>query len=36
MMELIWFVVALIVLDLAVLRFAVDTRPGFEHTTRRG
>ncbi len=30
-MELIWLVLALLVVDLAAILFAVDTRPGFEH-----
>lgn len=34
-MELFWFVLALLVVDLAAMLFAVDTRPGFEHTPRR-
>ena len=33
-MELIWLVLALLIVDLAALRFAVDTRPGFEHSPR--
>jgi hypothetical protein len=33
-MELIWLVLALLVVDLAAIRFAVDTRPGFEHSPR--
>jgi hypothetical protein len=31
-MALIWLVLSLIVLDLAALLFAVDTRPGFQHS----
>ena len=30
-MELIWLVVSLVVLDLAALLFAADSRPGFRH-----
>ena len=33
-MELIWLVLALLVVDLAAVFFAVDTRPGFEHSPR--
>jgi hypothetical protein len=33
-MELIWLVLALLVVDLAAVLFAVDTRPGFEHSAR--
>jgi len=33
-MELIWLVLALLVVNLAAIRFAVDTRPGFEHSRR--
>jgi hypothetical protein len=33
-MELIWLVLSLLVLDLAALLFAVDTRPGLRHTSR--
>ena len=33
-MELLWVVLALLVLDLAAFRFAVDTRPGLRHTPR--
>ena len=33
-MELIWLVLALLVVDLAAIVFAVDTRPGFEHSRR--
>jgi hypothetical protein len=33
-MELLWLVLSLIVLDLAAFVFAVDTRPGFKHTSR--
>ena len=35
-MELIWLVLTLIAVDLAVLLFAADTRPGLEHSSRRG
>jgi hypothetical protein len=34
-MELIWLMLALLVVDLAAILFAVDTRPGFEHSPRR-
>jgi hypothetical protein len=34
-MELIWLVLTLLAVDLAALLFAVDTRPGFEHSRRR-
>jgi hypothetical protein len=34
-MELIWLILCVLVVDLAVLRFGVDTRPGFEHSARR-
>jgi hypothetical protein len=33
-MELIWLVLSVLILNLAALRFAVDTRPGFEHAPR--
>jgi hypothetical protein len=33
-MELIWLVLSLLVLDLAAFLFAVDTRPGLQHTPR--
>jgi hypothetical protein len=33
-MELIWLVLALLVVDLAAILFAVDSRPGFEHSPR--
>ena len=33
-MELLWLVLSLIVVDLAALLFAVDTRPGLQHTSR--
>jgi hypothetical protein len=33
-MELIWLILALVVVDLAAILFAVDTRPGFEHSPR--
>ena len=35
-MELIWLVLALLVVGLAAVLFAVDTRPGFEHSPRPG
>jgi hypothetical protein len=31
-MELLWVVLTLFAVDLAALLFAVDTRPGLEHT----
>ena len=34
-MQLIWLVLTLLAVDLAAFLFAVDTRPGFEHTARR-
>ncbi|HEY4728337.1 MAG TPA: hypothetical protein VIJ32_09055 [Actinomycetes bacterium] len=34
-MELIWLVLTLVVVDLAAFLFAVDTRPGLQHTSRR-
>jgi len=34
-MELVWLVLTLIVVDVAALRFAADTRPGFQHSSRR-
>jgi hypothetical protein len=34
-MELIWLVLALVAVDLAVFLFGADTRPGFQHTSRR-
>ena len=34
-MELIWFVLTLLAVDLAALVFAADSRPGFEHSPRR-
>ena len=34
-MPLLWFVIILVVLDLAAVRFAADTRPGLEHSARR-
>jgi hypothetical protein len=34
-MELFWFVLALVIVDLAAMLFAVDTRPGLEHSPRR-
>jgi hypothetical protein len=33
-MELIWLVLSLVVVGLAASLFAVDTRPGLEHTSR--
>jgi hypothetical protein len=33
-MELVWLVLTLIALDLAALRFAADTRPGLQHSSR--
>lgn len=33
-MELLWFVLALLVVDLGAMLFAADTRPGLEHTPR--
>jgi hypothetical protein len=33
-MELIWLVLSLIVVELAALLFAADTRPGLQHTSR--
>ena len=33
-MELIWLVLSLLVLDLAALLFAADTRPGLQHSSR--
>jgi hypothetical protein len=33
-MELLWFAVSLVVVDLAALLFAADTRPGLEHSSR--
>jgi hypothetical protein len=33
-MELIWLVLALLAVDLAAVLFAVDTRPGLEHSSR--
>jgi hypothetical protein len=35
-MELLWLVISLLVVDLAAILFAVDTRPGLEHTSRWG
>jgi hypothetical protein len=34
-MEFIWLVLSLIAVDLAAFLFAADTRPGFQHTSRR-
>ena len=33
-MELLWLVLTLLAVDLAACLFAVDTRPGLEHTAR--
>jgi hypothetical protein len=33
-MELLWFVLTLLAVDLAALLFAADTRPGFQHAPR--
>jgi hypothetical protein len=33
-MELIWLVLSLLVLDLAAMLFAADTRPGLRHGPR--
>jgi hypothetical protein len=33
-MELIWLILALLVVDLAAILFGVDTRPGFERSPR--
>jgi hypothetical protein len=33
-MALIWLMLALLVVDLAAVLFAVDTRPGLEHSPR--
>jgi hypothetical protein len=33
-MEVIWLMLALLVVDLAAVLFAVDSRPGFEHSPR--
>ena len=35
-MELLWLVLTLLVVDLAALLFAVDTRPGLQHAARPG
>ncbi len=35
-MELIWLVLSLLVVDLAAFLFAVDTRPGFQHSAHPG
>lgn len=35
-MELIWIVLALLVVDVAAVLFAVDSRPGFDRSPRRG
>jgi hypothetical protein len=34
-MELLWFVLALLVVDLTALLFAADTRPGLQRAGRR-
>ena len=34
-MELIWLVLTLLAVDLAAFLFAADTRPGFQHSSRR-
>jgi hypothetical protein len=34
-MELVWLVLALLVVDLAALLFGADTRPGFQHSSHR-
>jgi hypothetical protein len=33
-MELLWLVLSLLVVDLAALLFAADTRPGLQHSSR--
>jgi hypothetical protein len=33
-MELVWLVLSLLVVDLAAMLFAADTRPGLRHTPR--
>ena len=33
-MELFWLVLLLVVLDLASFVFAIDSRPGLQHTSR--
>jgi hypothetical protein len=33
-MELVWLVLTLIAVDLAAFRFAADTRPGLQHSSR--
>jgi hypothetical protein len=33
-MELLWFVLSLLVVDLAAVLFGADTRPGLRHTPR--
>ena len=35
-MEMIWLVLTLLAVDLAALLFAVDTRPGLQHSARWG
>jgi hypothetical protein len=34
-MELVWLMLSLLAVDLAAFRFAADTRPGFQHGSRR-
>jgi hypothetical protein len=34
-MELIWFVLILLAVDLAAFLFGADTRPGLQHSSRR-
>ena len=34
-MELLWFVLTLLAVDLAAFLFAADTRPGLQHSSRR-
>jgi hypothetical protein len=33
-MELVWLILTLLAVDVAALLFAVDSRPGFEDTSR--
>jgi hypothetical protein len=33
-MEVIWLVLSLLIVDLAALLFAADTRPGLQHSAR--
>ena len=35
-MELLWFVLTLLAVDLAAFLFAADTRPGLQHSSRHG